>query len=102
MNNGITTITHGIVDFFAWFFGDFIRGASDFLFGSSMADGLNLVVTKVNEGLHFVGLDSIGSAVIAVPPIYANNLTIIVSMTLFLGVGVGVFMLLKNLIFNWA
>lgn len=98
----MTDVFKGFIDFWVWFFGTFVRGASDFLFGSSMADGLNEVITKVNDGLHFVGLESIGSAVIAVPPIYANNLTIIVSMTLFLGVGVGVFMILKNLIFNWA
>ena len=102
MNDGFTTIANGIIDFFAWFFGDFIKGASDFLFGTQMADVLNEVVKKVNDGLHLVGLDSIGTAVIAVPSIYANNLTIIVSMSLFLGVGVGIFMLLKNLIFNWA
>lgn len=98
----MSEIFRGFLDFWTWFFGDFVRGTSEFLFSTSMADGLNLVVTKVNEGLHFVGLDSIGSAVIAVPAIYANNLTIIVSMTLFIGVGIGVFMLLKNLIFNWA
>lgn len=102
MNDGVTTITNGLVDFFAWFFGTFIKGASDFLFGTDMADALNVVIEKVNDGLHLVGLDSIGSAVIAVPSIYANNLTIIVSMSLFLGIGVGIFMLLKNLIFNWA
>ena len=98
----MSEVFKGFIDFWTWFFGTFVRGASDFLFGSSMADGLNQVVTKVNESLHFVGLDNIGSAVIEVPAIYANNLTIIVSMTLFIGVGVGVFMLLKNLIFNWA
>lgn len=93
-------ISNGFIDFFQWFFSDFMKGACDFLFGHTMTDGINNVIHWVGEGLDQIGLGAMGVSQIALPQ-NANNLVILVSVALFIGVGVGLFMILKNLIFNW-
>ena len=103
MTSAIEMMGNGIIDFFSWFFSDFIGTLNSFLFDTSLSAGINSMIDGVNNSTHLVGQDFIGGTpIVAISHITANNLTIIVSLTLFLGVGVALFFIVKNIIFNWA
>lgn len=89
-----------ISDFFLWFFSDFLSGVNSFMQDNTLATPVNWLTDKINGALSVVGLSSLGVPVI--PVLNASNFQIIVSLTLFVGVGVAIFLLLKNVLFNWA
>lgn len=103
MTNALEIMGNGFIDFFHWFFSDFVGGISSFLFGNSLSGAINSVIDGVNNSVHLVGADFVGGApIVAISHINASNLAIIVSLTIFLGVGVGLFFIVKNIVFNWA
>lgn len=93
-------LSNGVLDFFLWFFSSFLKGVNDFLFGNTIADGINKMISAIGGAMEHIGLGSLGVSQIALPG-NPNNLIILVSITLFVGVGVGLVMLIKNLVFNW-
>lgn len=89
-----------VFDFFLWFFTDFLGGVNTFMQDTTLSTPINWLVDKINGALNLVGLTSLGVPVI--PVLTASNFQVIVSLTLFIGVGVALFLLLKNVLFNWA
>lgn len=89
-----------VVDFFLWFFTDFLSGVNEFMGDDTLSIPINWLTDKINGALQSVGLASMGVPII--PVLNATNFQIIVSLTLFLGVGVAIFLLLKKVLFNWA
>jgi len=103
MTNAIENMGNGFIDFFSWFFSDFLGGVNSFLFGTSLSGAVNSMIDGVNNSLHLVGPDFVlGAPIVPISHIEATNLTIIVSLTIFLGVGVAIFLIIKNVLFNWA
>lgn len=103
MTNALLKMGNGLIDFFSWFFSDFIGTINNFLFDTSLSGAINQMIDGINKSTHIMGPDFVtGTPIVAISHIEATNLVIIVSLIIFLGVGVAIFFIVKNILFNWA